>query len=1225
MKKALSVVLSLVMVLTLMPLTALAKDVVAISYVPENEVVAYLNTNGEMRLETDSDDSYYFYYFGVVGNSTGDKLYVTYDGDEEPVEYTGVWSDEFHKIVFESEDGDIINNYSTRDPQQDSHWTLDGDNYYYVIYAGYSCKVPVTVKVNPVSAISFTPAEKYTVVEHTHGEWRDDNNGGQYYDYNMPSFREGDILKVTLTESGETVTYTYSDEEHEFLDADGEALPNSDTELVTSHHGDNVWQLNSDNNHYFVVYYTVSSDPVYVDVVENPYSAIAFEKAEPVQYIEGTHMRYDEWDDAYYYDEPSFDLGDKLTVYDKNENPTVYTFTYDEETESRWDGRFESESGEVISREDVRINTDQRENPWSLGKNNCYVEFAGFTASFTVAIVENPVASIAFEKAESVVYYEGDTYYDGWDDADYYNTPYFRTGDKLTVTYTGQATPVVYTYSSRDWCFESESGDTINPDDVYIESNQRTTPWVLGDSNNCTVTYMGKSATFAVSIIENPVTAISYTPVSATFMENQGGYMNNNPEGAFYVYEVYIRTGDKLTVTYNDSRGTVTYTATTKVMNDQYQTTVFAAENGDEIPAGNVNVEENQYAQHWTVGNQNFYNVTYNGKTAQVQVTITENPVASIAYTPKNVATLYEGETYWDNWEQMDRYAIPQIQRGDVLSVTYKDERGTVAYTATFNDEKNVMEFVAQNGDVISTRGDNIGWYDMQYANPWSVGGEHNFYIFTYCGQETQVPVNIVANTVKSIAVTLKKSMMVFASDYEMREDPEDGVTFKEYRIPQFELGDVLSVTDTDDNTKDYVLTFDESDGERYFINGDEKIAPNELDCYAEQREHPWTVGGENSFTVKWHGATTTVPVTLIDTDVEEITFTRTASVAVTEYTNGEWRENERGERYFDYGISLAGVGDVLTVKYINGNTVSYTVKFDNEQEGAYLEAANGERLSQEDVGIYTNQWDKPWVAEEQNEYFVKFRGVTCTVPVTVNHNYQDHVVAPTCTAAGYTEHTCTACGKTYRDSETKALSHQYTQKVTPANQKANGKIENICSNCGDVQTTVIYKPQTFTLKQTAYVYTGKAIKPTVTVKDSKGKAIAASNYTLTYNNNKNVGTATVALKFKGNYSGTKNLTFTINPKATKLTKVTAGKKAFTAKWNKQATQTTGYELQYALKSNFKSAKTVNIGKTGTVKKAVSGLKANKKYYVRVRTYKKVGGKKFYSDWSAAKAVTTLK
>ena len=108
-------------------------------------------------------------------------------------------------------------------------------------------------------------------------------------------------------------------------------------------------------------------------------------------------------------------------------------------------------------------------------------------------------------------------------------------------------------------------------------------------------------------------------------------------------------------------------------------------------------------------------------------------------------------------------------------------------------------------------------------------------------------------------------------------------------------------------------------------------------------------------------------------------------------------------------------------------------------------------------------------------------------------------------------------------------------------------------------------------------------------------------------------------------YSGTLKAYFTINPKGTTLKTPIAGSKSFTTKWTKQSTQTSGYQLQYSTSSKFTNAKTVTITSNKTTSKKITKLSAKKKYYVRVRTYKTVSGKKYYSSWSSAKAVTTKK
>lgn len=96
-------------------------------------------------------------------------------------------------------------------------------------------------------------------------------------------------------------------------------------------------------------------------------------------------------------------------------------------------------------------------------------------------------------------------------------------------------------------------------------------------------------------------------------------------------------------------------------------------------------------------------------------------------------------------------------------------------------------------------------------------------------------------------------------------------------------------------------------------------------------------------------------------------------------------------------------------------------------------------------------------------------------------------------------------------------------------------------------------------------------------------------------------------------------------PAAVKLTSVKSTKAGeMTVKWGKNA-KAGGYQLQYATASNFKGAKTVAINKAATTSTTIKKLTKGKKYYVRVRTYQKVGSKTYYSAWSASKNVTIKK
>ena len=80
-----------------------------------------------------------------------------------------------------------------------------------------------------------------------------------------------------------------------------------------------------------------------------------------------------------------------------------------------------------------------------------------------------------------------------------------------------------------------------------------------------------------------------------------------------------------------------------------------------------------------------------------------------------------------------------------------------------------------------------------------------------------------------------------------------------------------------------------------------------------------------------------------------------------------------------------------------------------------------------------------------------------------------------------------------------------------------------------------------------------------------------------------------------------------------------------TVKWGKNK-NVTGYQIQYSTDSKFKkSVKTVTISKNGTTSTTISKLTKDKKYYVRIRTYKTVSGTKYYSSWSKVKNVKISK
>lgn len=162
---------------------------------------------------------------------------------------------------------------------------------------------------------------------------------------------------------------------------------------------------------------------------------------------------------------------------------------------------------------------------------------------------------------------------------------------------------------------------------------------------------------------------------------------------------------------------------------------------------------------------------------------------------------------------------------------------------------------------------------------------------------------------------------------------------------------------------------------------------------------------------------------------------------------------------------------------------------------------------------------------------------------------------------------------------------------------------------------------QRIVLGKKMFTYTGKALRPSVKVLVGGETLVAGADYSLVFKNNKNPGKATVEVTGKGAYTGTKTATFTINPKGTAIKSLKAGKKSITVKWKKQNKQVSGFQVRWSAKATMKGCKSKLVKGKGKTSYKVTKLKSGKKYYVQVRSYKTVAGKKYYSEWSKAKKV----
>ena len=185
------------------------------------------------------------------------------------------------------------------------------------------------------------------------------------------------------------------------------------------------------------------------------------------------------------------------------------------------------------------------------------------------------------------------------------------------------------------------------------------------------------------------------------------------------------------------------------------------------------------------------------------------------------------------------------------------------------------------------------------------------------------------------------------------------------------------------------------------------------------------------------------------------------------------------------------------------------------------------------------------------------------------------NTVNPTCTQNGYNSYVCQICGAQYNEI-IPAYGHNAVidYEVAPTLVSSGLTRGSHCSICGAVIT-----PQTVIPKISA------PTQPTITP-TTAAKAVA-------------------------------------KPKSAKIKKVKAAKKAVSVEW-KKVSGVKGYQVEVAIDKKFKkNKKTATVKKQKTTKVTIKKLKAKKKYYVRIRTYKTVKGKKIYSSWSKVKKVKT--
>ena len=388
-----------------------------------------------------------------------------------------------------------------------------------------------------------------------------------------------------------------------------------------------------------------------VKVVETPIKDIIIDD---ITYIEGTN-RWNDGPNYYeYYINP-----ETLTVVLKDD--TVITGTYNDVCEQL--GYY----GDCSSDQSY-------ENLWGVGEHKATINLMGYVKEYSINIIKSPISSIEIEDIEILECTHGD-----------YN-------DKENYMYNSFSPTFSVTFSDGSVKSGLTEGITIDEEYYSLEirdyTDQYVSPWVVGNTYEIIGSIFGVSDTFNVTIKESPVESLSISDIS--IVENTNGYIETGFEESYYHYcyfypdfSVTLKNGDII-----NSNGS-------------------SVEIGGEWYSLSLN-DSIQYSEHWTAGNT--YEVTGSilGVSDTFNVTITENPIESIVIDDIDVIVNTNG--YYDSEYNCYIYSP-----------------NPTSFTAILKDGSHIQSV---NG-VVEIAGEHFGIssYDTNYwsqvENPWTVGNTY--------------------------------------------------------------------------------------------------------------------------------------------------------------------------------------------------------------------------------------------------------------------------------------------------------------------------------------------------------------------------------------------------------------------------------------------------------------------------------------------------------------------
>ncbi len=967
-----------------------------------------------------------------------------------------------------------------------------------VMVVGIISSMPVTVFAtvyDDVESISFSPVEPITMVLDI-----DSVEGicDAYPDCTCDCFFPKYDYKEKLLVNEAILTVNFSDGESRdyYYDIDGP--------IFSSEVGDQIDEeeiIISDNQAYSHWYepgeysctitYAGCTTTVPVTIIEKP--TASFIPAEPIILFEGQDTI--DWGTYCEY---------SLSVFDLCQEGNIFSLEYSDGThveymyKSEFDDFFDESGNSLDIWNYWSLYSDQsEENQWSAGVHyfTLYDYNYGFSVKIPVTIKENPIESISYTPVETIELIENvDGYWSGGEMVEIGGEPEWfeysfptKNGDILTINYS-DGTSLDFVFEEYAGFIDSD-GNTISSYDIRRYSSQSyENRWGAGNSYKFVISYMGRETSVPVTIVENPIESISYIiEAPLEFVEEVEGQWREDViwddefgeyidskyfDYDFYYWMIYDQLAS-VTINYKDGASKTYYSSE--------EDNCFKAEDGETL--GYYNESEYDYifdceadTRNWKVGSDNYYTFTCLGIETNIPITIIENPVVSVSYTPAKPIELIEyADGYWNGtwiwneddyteeyveWFSYDTGVSDIFKNGDIITVTYKD--GTVTeyecragYSSGGSGEWYSI-FIDKDGNELprGNEHDITNFTNNQsYDNQWTVGNEYNL-SFKYMGRETSVPVKIIESPLKSISFTPAKPIVVV----EMIDGyGHDMLDYFRYWCRYEQVGNTITVNYTDGTSKDFIYK-----GTEWISADGEELDSYYLYMRTDQDNNHWTEPGEYNFDIYYMGVKTEVPVTLIENNVKAV------SIELAQPIVYNWlpdvADNPDGTSYYVSEETIRKDGNKIILQYKDGSVVEYT--WSSEAYSIYNEGwcDSNNNFLYHPIYVWDDQYENPWEIGDDNYIYVECMNQTTTVPVTLvvcEHNWTSegcYRQEPTCTNDGFQGEVCINCGSC-REEVIPATGHSYSNEWTidkKASCTTDGYESRHCLNCEEKTDTKI-------------------------------------------------------------------------------------------------------------------------------------------------------------------------